>query len=292
MYREKFFGSEGITSTSANHICNIAKELYKEKELFLKNISFVNESISTLTSENKKLIRKEIPIEKFIEIEDTILKIARLKSLIAYLKEAVKEKDNAMNYYLYSYSLTTYLKEYNIESPTLKAPKEVDRTDYFNTLELEEIVKYFKVEAYAATFGAYIHPSGDVAKARTEYLNVSNKPIDVEKDGVNSIITSYNSSLELKDIENLFQKLQNTHREYQKEVNSMKFEEKKFITETNTDLLRNYSIESDNYRMEQNNLATKHKLYIKEKVAEISQLKIIIPSVLKPIVDEINSLGK
>ena len=37
-----FFGTKGITSTSANHIANIAKEVMEESRALLENSTFVN----------------------------------------------------------------------------------------------------------------------------------------------------------------------------------------------------------------------------------------------------------
>ena len=36
-----FFGESGITSTSATYLCNIARELLKDIESSLNNISFI-----------------------------------------------------------------------------------------------------------------------------------------------------------------------------------------------------------------------------------------------------------
>ena len=40
-YKSPFFGTEGLTSTSANHIANIAKEYYQSLEAELEATNFV-----------------------------------------------------------------------------------------------------------------------------------------------------------------------------------------------------------------------------------------------------------
>ena len=47
---EVFFGKHGITSTSANHLANIAKELIADNEAKLKNITFVTTTIDIVGS--------------------------------------------------------------------------------------------------------------------------------------------------------------------------------------------------------------------------------------------------
>lgn len=48
MNNKVFFGENGLTSTSANHIANLAKEFISTNENYLNNISFVNCAIGLI----------------------------------------------------------------------------------------------------------------------------------------------------------------------------------------------------------------------------------------------------
>ena len=43
-----FFAENGLTSTSANHIANLAKEMYQESVNSLENLQFYDESLTLL----------------------------------------------------------------------------------------------------------------------------------------------------------------------------------------------------------------------------------------------------
>ena len=292
MYRERFFSQNGLTSASANHICNIAKEMYQKEDAFLKDISFVNKYISLISNENSKLIKAQISPEQMELIESSILKVAKLKTLIAYLKEAIKEKEKVLNYYKVNYDIHEYMEENNIKIGLPARAFDATLQDYFNTLNVDQLLKYFRAETYSAVLGAYIHPDGSISKARQEYLKCSNSPFEVEKDGVDSIVTSYDSTLESDTIENLFQKLQNSHREYQKEFNGMKFEKENFISDKNIEIMKQYNTEYKEYNDKMNVIRNEHKIYVQEKIKEISSLKIAIPENLVSLVKEIDLLGK
>ena len=45
MENKVFFGENGLTSTSANHVANLAKEFISSSEKYLNSISFVKTTI-------------------------------------------------------------------------------------------------------------------------------------------------------------------------------------------------------------------------------------------------------
>lgn len=50
MENKVFFGESGLTSTSANHVANLAKEFISSNENYLNNISFINCKIGIIVS--------------------------------------------------------------------------------------------------------------------------------------------------------------------------------------------------------------------------------------------------
>ena len=62
---EVFFGNHGLTSTSANHLANIAKEKIVSNEAKLKNLNFVTTTVDIVGSEprlsGKRISRGSYP---------------------------------------------------------------------------------------------------------------------------------------------------------------------------------------------------------------------------------------
>ena len=51
----KYLGTKGITSTSANYLANLAKEVAKGVSTKLANISFVNKTVELINGTKKDL---------------------------------------------------------------------------------------------------------------------------------------------------------------------------------------------------------------------------------------------
>ena len=45
-----FFGEQGLTETSANHIANVAKEVLRKDENDINSISFVHKQVSLINN--------------------------------------------------------------------------------------------------------------------------------------------------------------------------------------------------------------------------------------------------
>ena len=48
-----FFAADGITATSANHLCNIGKEYVASAHSRLDNIRFITTTVETLSADNR-----------------------------------------------------------------------------------------------------------------------------------------------------------------------------------------------------------------------------------------------
>lgn len=192
-----FFSDNGLTSTSANHVANLAKEYVQNIEKDLNNTSFVNTSVTLIDSNNnvKISIGKDAT---FLELVETKLnKISDAKSLIAWLREALKAKEN-LQAELNRLSLADWVKMEKNE--TLPEYPERDNymteDDYYASLNIKDRNRYYMLETQAAVYGKYIHPSGAFSKAREELSDKLNRPHEVKEDGRDTIIYNYNPSVE------------------------------------------------------------------------------------------------
>ena len=98
MEKDKIFFSpenQGLTTTSANHIANLCKEAYMALEKELDEIQFVNSSVKLISSDSRNVLSEGIT--EVDSLQPKLLRIAQLKSLIAWLREAIKAKERLIS---------------------------------------------------------------------------------------------------------------------------------------------------------------------------------------------------
>ena len=286
-----FFSDNGLTSTSANHVANLAKEYVQNIEKDLNNTSFVNTSVTLIDSNNnvKISIGKDAT---FLELIETKLnKISEAKSLIAWLREALKAKEN-IQAELNRLSLVDWVKMEKNE--TLPEYPERDHymmeDDYYASLNIKDRNRYYMLETQAAVYGKYIHPSGAFSKAREELSDRLNKPHDVKEEGRDTIIYNYNPSVEQSKVEDLFFKLQKDYRQVQAQLNGMKHECELALSENRISMDNAYKEKLNKYSQVINAYTAEYNVWTKKKSQEYASLKIAIPDNLKSIYNEVNSL--
>ena len=288
---EIFFAPENytgvqLTQTSANHTANMAKELYSTSESALNNMVFYTTKLSLLGSAEEKLLREGT--STVANISDTLKDIANLKSLIAWLREAIKAKER-----LISEAQCSGFDDYGIEVP--ERPERaayISKEDYIATLGIKERNRYYYLEAVCATIGQYIHPDGVYAQQRAALKKVIAEPNTVQGSGRDTLLYSKTPSLPLQEVEDTFMSLQNTYRSYQAELNSIKYQIEDAVNKDTAAKNIEYSkaIEDYNNKMAMLNAQLEEKR--KQAVLAASNLKIIIPDSLKAIYERVNSLGK
>ena len=96
---EVFFGEHGLTSTSANHLANIAQEKIVSNEAKLKNLNFVTTTVDIVGSpENSgKVINKGYDETRLSEVRGLLSEIADMNAFCAWIREAIKAKETELN---------------------------------------------------------------------------------------------------------------------------------------------------------------------------------------------------
>lgn len=281
-----FFGNNGITSTSANHNANLAKEAYQQLEKELANIRFYNKEMSLLGSGTKELISEGMT--DISDVEDKLKKVAQLKSLIAWLREAIKAKDRLLKE---ANNLTC--DDFNLEVPEQPVRETyLTADDIIATWNIKQRNRYYYLETLCAQFGEYIHPNGTFSVARQDLLNYIHNPRAVAGNGRDSIVYIFTPSIKASDVEDTFMHLQNTYRSYQAELNSMKYEVETALQNDKSKKDLKYNEEIVDYRAKANAVASQLTVLKNKAIAEVQNLKIIIPDSLKSVFDEIQALGK
>lgn len=283
-----FFNTTGITATSANHIANMAKEHYEELTTQLKSLRFYTTEIELLTAGKKVQTSKGLSASdrEFSEIKIKLARIADCKSLIAYLREAIKAKES-----LALKAESAFPEGFEMpKSPNM--PNKKTKQDILDTWPIEKLLRYFKVQTFASVYGESVHPDGDFAKSRKDFLDKLHNPTKVDLNGSETIISTFTPTIGTQSVEDLFFDIQSQYRSYQAEFNGLESEIKKTIQEQFDIEMNQYTIDYQTFQTEQKRLTEYLFKWRTEEKQRIENLKIQIPENLKPIYDVINNLSK
>ncbi len=289
-----FFSADGrgLTSTSANHVANMAKEMIRSLTSELAELQFYSTDVALIGDSNKSRLENGVDDEAVNAVIDKLFRIAKAKSLIAWLREGIKAKE-ALIEETQSISLSDFAKQEGIKlesSPDLK--DEMTDDDYIASLSLKERCRYYEVETLAAVLGKEIHPGGSFAEARDSLLKKLERPHSVSGEGRDTLIYSYEASVDTKTVEDVFFKLQKLYREAQADVNTRKHECKKAVTDANIARNAEYVAKFAEWTNNRNLIESRRTEYIKRRIKELGEMKILIPESLKSIYEEVSRLGK
>lgn len=92
MKESVFFGSEGLTSTSANYYANVAQEMIQAATERLNSVKFYQISVASIGGGEKQLMTVGQTSLDFIK--DDLEKSAEMNSFCAWVREAIKKKRN------------------------------------------------------------------------------------------------------------------------------------------------------------------------------------------------------
>ena len=282
-----FFGENGLTTTSANTIANLAKESYQFKEEELNAIQFYNTRVKLLSSGEDTIISMGIT-QGIEDVPSSLREIASLKSLIAWLREAIKAKEN-----LIREARNLSYKDFGIEVPEQPICEDtLAEEDYIATLNIKQRNRYYYLDTLCAVLGNYIHPSGSYAKARKKLRELMNNPITISGSGRDAIVYTHEPSIDYDIVEDTFMSLQQEYRAYQSELNSMKHEMEMAIQEDSRKKSLAYQEAYAKWSYEMERINADFKIKKDKAIVDAQSLKIIIPDALKPIYDRVKSLGK
>jgi hypothetical protein len=286
-----FFGEKGLTSTSAQHIKDMAGHLVDNAKSKLSNINFVTEDVTLIGSNTQHRLRTGLNGEETQNINNLLLEVAQAQSLQAWLGEALKEKENIVAH-VRSFTFDKYCTANNLFFNYPCRPVRMSQQEWLNSLNIKERNEYLHLQTLCAVYGNLIHPKGGLDNARKAAYEAQEAPVTYFENGGNTIFHHYTLSQSIEEIEALFFELQNTHREYQARFNAMKH---KYELEADAKLdaeLKEWEKVTLEMREEEKKHKEEYLKYKEELMIEARNLKIVIPNDLKDIYAKVSSLGK
>lgn len=277
--RKEFFSEDGISSTSANFIANMAKEQMQTIKSTLNNVTFLNVTVQLLgdTPTSVRAGAKEVST-----ISQKLDTLAKYTALIAWLREALKAKEQLLN------NARTDLYKTTLEAPKMEPLLTKDDIIF----SIKDLNRYYALNAKVATLGSYIHPEGHFSKSRAELKERSTNPISYKENGRDTLIYKYAPSISLSSVDETFNSLQTEWRNAQAELNAYEHKIQTILDNDAEEKRSRYRVALNAYNakykeeeaaFEQNRLKT---------IKEISNLKIAIPNDLRPVYESIRALLK
>lgn len=287
-----FFGEQGLTTTSANYEANLAKETYQALEKELEFVKFYTTEVSLLGSPNKDTLRQGVDSSFLDNVEKKLFKIAQLKSLIAWLREAIKAKDRLIKE-AQSLSTKEVCAIIGIDLP--EEPSRYPRLnsdDVVASWNIKQRNRYYYLDTVCSVIGSYIHPSGRFSEERKALSQVLFERHTVSGSGRDTVLYTKTPTVSIEQVENTFFTLQNKYREFQAELNSLKHSIEVTLQEDDREKSLKEKDEYNSYVTEFNKVKDNATIHQKAMIAEAQALKIIIPDSLKDIYSKISQSGK
>lgn len=292
-----FFENGFMTSTEAQNICNIAKEAVTNEHERLSAVSFYDTEIASIISP-EAFIKTKISPNDISWISESLDKIGRYNALNAWLKEAIKAKEEAMDEVdIMDVTTLDFYEDYiKPVEPTIGYDS-FDEEQVMSEWSADKLNRYYTLNSEAAVIGKYIHDSGAIAKARKDLVNKMANPSTVSGQGRETIVYKYIPSVDTEVVEGIYMSLLAKHRKLNAELNSLKAEIKETINKKNIEAsiaFRDKHTEWEHKISEYYSLVKQRDAKINEyKISEkerISKLKINVPSSLMDTYKEIKAL--
>lgn len=287
-----FFADKGLTSTSANHVANLAKEYVQAQEQELDNVEFFNSYLTIIGSQAEQRVQRGLQSGQMEGLRIRLRNIAQANSLIAWLREAIKMRQKMLQD-LMGMELADYCKLKGIDMP--ERPEQeaaITREEYMATMSVKDRARMLSLEAKSAAFGRHIHPDGHLSDARKRYMKIMCQEAEIDGSGRDTLLYRHEPSVELEEVEACFFALQGEYRKAQAELNGYSHQIDEAVREDEEKKKGEYNVRNADYLVETAKLEKDFALYRDNENRRILRLKITIPNDLRDIYNVVANLGK
>lgn len=288
---EVFFAEHGITSTSANHLANLAKELIAANEAKLKNLSFVTTKIDIVGSQSQegKTVTKGVDEAFLCEIKSLLEKISQFNAFCAWMREAIKAKEDELSR-IYNLTFSEWIRDNHIDIKQPELNYYVDFDNIFEAFNIKERNEYYTLQAVASTIGKYIHKKGSISLARSQLQESLIKPFCATGTGKDTLIYYHSPSVKEEKVDEVYIELQKWHRSVEQHLNQIKYSVRRKISEEKIRLGNEKRLEREKYENQKKELMFQFNEWKVRENEKISKLKIVIPEALQKTYDYLTSL--
>ena len=294
VFNDIYFGEEGMTSTSAQHVSAMANVMVQDVKQHLMGLRLYEKSIRVIGDVECKVeeVNNTLP-----EISEGVKQICKANALIAWLREAVKEREQAQQY-IQEMTLDKWMELQGIEKPASPVPPmmpKINFQDYKTILDtgltVKEYNRFVELNSALAVYGEMIHDKGLLTRQKNELARILQNPTEVKESGRDTIITTYKVDVNVSvDIDKLYTELQSEYRKLQAEKNGIEAKFSNLAMAYQTRKMEEWKAAKSQYdrdltrvNSELVGIQTQMQEWKKQRLEELAALKIIIPNDLKAL---------
>ena len=299
VFNDIYFGTEeGMTSTSATHVSAMANVMVQDIKQHIMGLRLYQKSIRVIgdAEVTVETVNNTLP-----EIAESVKRICKANALIAWLREAVKEREQAQKY-VQDMSLDKWMELQGIEKPASPVPPmlpKINFQDYKTILDtgltVKEYNRFVELNSALAVYGDMIHDKGLLTRQKNELARIMQNPTEVKESGRDTIITTYKVDVNVSvDIDNLYTQLQSEYRKLQAEKNGIEAKFSNLAMDYQTRKMDEWKAAKAQYDRDLTAINsqlvgydTQMKEWKKQRLEELAALKIIIPNDLQPLYKEL-----
>ena len=294
VFNDIYFGEEGMTSTSAQHVSAMANVMVQDVKQHIMGLRLYEKSIRVIGDVECKVeeVNNTLP-----EISEGVKQICKANALIAWLREAVKEREKAQQY-VQDMTLDKWMELEGIEKPTSPQPPMMPKINFqdYNTiletgLTVKEYNRFVELNSALAVYGEMIHDKGLLTRQKNELARIMQNPTEVKESGRDTIITTYKVDVNIGvDLDKLYTELQSEYRKLQAEKNGIEAKFSNMAMAYQTRKMEEWKAAKSQYdrdltrvNSELVGIQTRMQEWKKQRLEELAALKIIIPNDLKAL---------
>ena len=294
VFNDIYFGEEGMTSTSAQHVSAMANVMVQDVKQHIMGLRLYEKSIRVIGDVECKVeeVNNTLP-----EISEGVKQICKANALIAWLREAVKEREKAQQY-VQDMTLDKWMELEGIEKPTSPQPPMMPKINFqdYNTildtgLSVKEYNRFVELNSALAVYGEMIHEKGLLTRQKSELARIMQNPTEVKESGRDTIITTYKVDVNIGvDLDKLYTELQSEYRKLQAEKNGIEAKFSNMAMAYQTRKMEEWKAAKSQYdrdltrvNSELVGIQTRMQEWKKQRLEELAALKIIIPNDLKAL---------
>ena len=298
VFNDIYFGEDGMTSTSAQHVSAMANVMVQDVKQHLMGLRLYEKSIRVIGDVECKVeeVNNTLP-----EISEGVKQICKANALIAWLREAVKEREKAQQY-VQDMTLDKWMELQGIEKPTSPVPPMMPKINFqdYNTiletgLTVKEYNRFVELNSALAVYGEIIHDKGLLTRQKNELARIMQNPTEVKESGRDTIITTYKVDVNIgTDLDKLYTELQSEYRKLQAEKNGIEAKFSNMAMAYQTRKMEEWKAAKAQYdrdltrvNSELVGIQTQMQEWKKQRLEELAALKIIIPNDLKALYKEL-----
>lgn len=296
VFNDIYFGDEGLTSTSASHVSAMANVMVNDMKQHVKGLRLYRKYIRVIGEEETLVEERN---DTLPEIVETVERISKANALIAWLREAVKEREAALND-INAKTIQDYAKMTGyemIERPTMPTEPRVNFNDLKTMLDAGLTVKEYnralELNSTLAVLGEFVHEKGLLTATKAQLQRIEKNPVEVKESGRDTIITRYEAD-KPNVVDDIYTELQARYRKLQAEKNGIDNKWSNQAAEYQVRKRAEYQAELAAWKAECSEwdaqyaeLKDKWMTWKKQECDRIAALKIIIPKDLVNLYTEL-----